>query len=93
MEWIEEDLTELAVHDPDAETIRLLSANPLVLACDKLVPVFETIHKFLPRMKQIYLAGRVSDLKNKTVDELQNTWNPACRRHPGKVAQTGRSRD
>lgn len=29
MEWIEEDLQELARCDPDARTIQLLSANPL----------------------------------------------------------------
>ena len=63
MEWIEEDLQELAKMDPDARTIQLLSANPLVLSYDKLVPIFEMIHKYLPKMEYIYLAGRVTDLK------------------------------
>lgn len=67
MEWIEEDLKELAESDPDAKTIQILSANPLVLTYDKLAPIFEMIHKYLPKMEYIYLAGRVSDLKNKTV--------------------------
>ena len=71
MEWIEEDLKELALYDPDARTIQLLSANPLVLSYDKLVPIFELIHKYLPKMEYIYMAGRVTDLKNKTVDELK----------------------
>ncbi len=71
MEWIEEDLKELAEYDPDARTIQLLSANPLVLSYDKLAPIFEMIHKYLPKMEYIYLAGRVTDLKNKTVDELK----------------------
>ncbi len=71
MEWIEEDLQELAQTDPDATTIQLLSANPLVLAYDKLVPVFEMIRRYLPGMEYIYLAGRVTDLKNKTVEELK----------------------
>ncbi|MBQ7586414.1 MAG: radical SAM protein [Lachnospiraceae bacterium] len=70
-EWIEEDLMELAESDPDAKTIQILSANPLVLTCDKLAPIFEMIHKYLPKMEYIYLAGRVSDLKNKTVEELK----------------------
>ena len=34
MEWIEEDLKELAECAPNARTIQLLSANPLVLTCD-----------------------------------------------------------
>ena len=71
MEWIEEDLKELAGMDRNAKTIQLLSANPLVLPYDKLAPIFEMIHKYLPKMEYIYLAGRVTDLKNKTVDELK----------------------
>lgn len=71
MDWIEEDLRELARCDPDARTIQLLSANPLALTYDRLAPVFEMIRRYLPKMESIYLAGRVSDLKNKTVDELK----------------------
>ena len=71
MEWIEEDLRELARTDPDATTIQLLSANPLVLPCDKLVPILEMIRSYLPKMEFVYLAGRVTDLRNKTVDELK----------------------
>ena len=68
---IEEDLKELAECDPNAATIQLLSANPLVLTYDKLAPIFEMIRKYLPKMEYIYLAGRVTDLKNKTVEELK----------------------
>ena len=71
MEWIEEDLRELAKTDPDARTIQLLSANPLVPPYDKLAPILEMINKYLPKMEYVYLAGRVTDLKNKTVDELK----------------------
>ena len=71
MEWIEEDLKELAETDPDATTIQLLSANPLVLSYDHLAPILEMINRYLPKMEYIYLAGRVTDLKNKTVEELK----------------------
>ena len=71
MEWIEEDLLELAKTDPDARTIQLLSANPLVLPYGKLAPILEMIRKYLPKMEYVYLSGRVTDLKNKTVDELK----------------------
>ena len=71
MEWIEEDLLELAKTDPDARTIQLLSANPLVLPYGKLAPILEMIRKYLPKMEYVYLAGRVTDLKNKTADELK----------------------
>ena len=71
MEWIEEDLQELAETDPDATTIQLLSANPLVLSYDRLAPILEMINRYLPKMEYVYLAGRVTDLKNKTVEELR----------------------
>ena len=71
MEWIKEDLRELAKTDPDVRTIQLLSANPLVLPYGKLAPILEMINRYLPKMEYIYLAGRVTDLKNKTVDELK----------------------
>ena len=71
MAWIEEDMRELAQTDPDAITIQLLSANPLVLPYDKLAPILEMIRRYLPKMEYVYLAGRVTDLKNKTVEELK----------------------
>ena len=71
MEWIVEDLQEIASIAPDSTTIQLLSANPLVLAYDKLALIFEKINHYLPKMKNIYLAGRVTDVKNKSVDELK----------------------
>jgi len=71
LEWIEEDLREIAQSDPDARTIQLLSANPLVLAYDRLAPILEMINRYLLKMEYIYMAGRVTDLKNKTVEELK----------------------
>ena len=70
MEWIEEDLRELSQTDPDATTIQLLSANPLVLPYDRLAPILEMIRRYLPKMEYIYLAGRVTDLRNKSAREL-----------------------
>ena len=54
MEWIEEDLKELAKIDPNAKTIQLLSANPLCMTYDKLAPILEMINKYLPKMEYIY---------------------------------------
>ena len=71
MEWIEEDLQELRAIVPDATTIQLLSANPLILTCDKLAPILDMINKYLPKMQMIYTQGRVSDLNNKTVEQLR----------------------
>ena len=71
MEWIEEDLKELAGCDPDARTIQLLSANPLALTFDKLEPILVMINKYLPKIEYIYAATRVTDIRNKTVEELK----------------------
>ncbi|MCR5681891.1 MAG: radical SAM protein [Clostridiales bacterium] len=71
-EWIEEDLKELAGMDRNAKTIQLLSANPLCLTYDRLAPILEMIRKYLPKMEYIYAATRVTDIGNKTVDQLKS---------------------
>lgn len=71
MEWIEEDLKEIARMAPDATTIQLLSANPLCMTFDKLAPILEMINRYLPKMEYIYAATRVTDIRNKTVDQLR----------------------
>ena len=53
IEWIEEDLKELAECDPDARTIQLLSANPLALTFDRLEPILVMINKYLPKIEYI----------------------------------------
>jgi len=72
MEWIEEDLKELAEMDPNAKTIQLLSANPLCMTYDKLMSILEMINKYLPKMEYIYACTRVTDIKNKTVEQLKS---------------------
>ena len=72
MEWIEEDLKELAEMDPHAKTIQLLSANPLCMNYDKLVPILEMINAYLPEMEYIYASTRVTDIRNKSVEELRS---------------------
>jgi len=71
-EWIEEDLQELSQSDPHAKTIQLLSANPLALSYEKLVPILEMINRYLPEMEYIYAATRVTDISNKTVEQLKH---------------------
>ena len=71
LEWVEEDLRELAEIAPDATTIQLLSANPLALSYDRLLPYLELIRKYLPEMEYVYAATRVTDIRNKTVEQLK----------------------
>ena len=72
LEWLEEDLQELADTVPHARTIQLLSANPLALTYDRLAPRLELIRKYLPELETMYTQTRVSDLKNKSVQDLRN---------------------
>ena len=71
METIEEDLAELAATVPHARTIQLLSANPFALPYDKMAPILEKINEHLPEIEHVYAAGRVTDVRNKTVEQLQ----------------------
>ncbi len=72
LELVEADLKELAATVPQARTIQLLSANPLALSYDRLVPILEMINRYLPDMQYIYTATRVSDISNKTVEQLRH---------------------
>lgn len=72
MEWIEQDLQEIAGIAPNATTIQLLSANPLAMTYDKLAPILEMINKYLPNMEYIYAATRVNDIRSKTVAQLKS---------------------
>lgn len=71
MEFIEEDLREIAEYAPHSKTIQLLSANPLAMTSNKFKPILEKINEYLPEMEYIYTQTRVSDLKNKTIEELE----------------------
>ena len=71
MEFIEDDLREIAEYAPHSKTIQLLSANPLAMTSNKFKPILEKINEYLPEMEYIYTQTRVSDLKNKTVEELE----------------------
>jgi len=71
IEWLEQDLQELQAEDPHAKTIQLLSANPLALSFDRLMPRLQLIRQYLPELEHMYVATRVSDLKNKTVEQLR----------------------
>lgn len=71
MEWIEQDLKEIQAVNPHARTIQLLSANPLALSYDRLMPRLQLIRKYLPDLEHIYAATRVSDITNKSVEQLR----------------------
>lgn len=72
LKQIEEDLKELAKTAPNAKTLQLLSANPFALSYENFVPILGKINQYLPKIEIIYTAGRVTDVRNKTVEQLKH---------------------
>ncbi len=68
---IETDAAEIASVMPEARTIQLLSANPMAMSFENLMPRLQIIKKHLPKLEHMYAATRVSDIKNKTVEQLK----------------------
>ena len=71
MEWIEQDLQEIASIAPDARTIQLLSANPLALTYDKLAPILEMINRYLPNVAVITMYARTDNIAHKSDEDLK----------------------
>lgn len=70
MEWIEEDLQELRETVPNTTKLAFVGANPFVLSYDKMKNILEKVHEYLPNVTYISMSARVTDIKNKTVEEL-----------------------
>lgn len=70
MDEIVSDLNVIQCYQPRARRIFLTGANPFVLSFGKLKDLAMTIHDYLPRC-QIGTFARVSDIKNKTVEQLR----------------------
>lgn len=71
LEWIEEDLQELQHVVPHTKRLTFVGANPFVLSYDKLMVILNLVHKYLPDVNYITTQTRVSDIQNKTVDQLK----------------------
>ena len=51
MEWIEEDIKEIAAFYPETNRLQLLSADPFVLGFERLNEICDLIHKYLPNIE------------------------------------------
>ena len=71
MEWIEEDVQEIAQHDPHTTRLQLIGADPFVLSFDHFKAICDVIHKYLPNVKSMTMAARITNIKNKTVEQLK----------------------
>ena len=75
MEWIEEDLKELKKIVPNTRKLYFVGANPFVLSYDKMKNVLEKVHEYLPYVNHITMFSRVTDVMNKSVEELTDLRN------------------
>ncbi|MBQ9025955.1 MAG: radical SAM protein [Methanobrevibacter sp.] len=71
IEWIREDLAEIASIYPDTQRLQLLSADPFVLSFEKLDEICDLIHEYLPKIKIMTMAARVDNIADKSVEELK----------------------
>lgn len=71
IEWIEEDLAEIASMYPNTHRLQLLSADPFVLGFEQLDEICDLVYKYLPNIKIMTMAARVDNIKDKTVEELE----------------------
>lgn len=71
MEWVEEDIKEIASVYPNTHRLQLLSADPFVLGFDRLNEICDMIHKYLPNIQVMTMAARVDNIIDKTVEELK----------------------
>lgn len=71
MEWIEQDIEEIASVYPETSRLQLLSADPSVLGFDRLNEICDLIHKYLSNIEVMTMAARVDNIQSKSVEELK----------------------
>lgn len=72
LDEIEADIRELAPYDGRFDRIYLQGADPFIVGYDKLMKVAELIRRYLPSVSSIGGYARVDNVRNKTVEQLQN---------------------
>ncbi|SHO43663.1 radical SAM protein [Anaerocolumna xylanovorans] len=71
MSEIEEDILEISRKSPGAERVFLQSAEPFVLNFEKLRDIGIKIRKHLPNCKSIGSYARITNFRNKSVEQLK----------------------
>lgn len=71
MEEIEADLREVRSVYPEAPRVFLLNADAFVMSFEKLRAIALKINHYLPNCKIISMYASVSNVKNKTVEQLR----------------------
>lgn len=68
---VEADLKVIQHYQPKARRLFLVGANPFVLSYNKLLDLGFLVRKYLPQCKSIGMFARITDIKQKSVEELK----------------------
>ncbi|HIJ15608.1 MAG TPA: radical SAM protein [Methanosphaera sp.] len=71
IEWIEEDIMEIATSYPDVNRLQLICADPFCLSFERLDEICDLVNRHLPDVEIMTMAARVTNVKNKTVEQLK----------------------
>lgn len=71
IEWIEEDIMEIAAAYPDVNRLQLIGADPFCLSFERLDQICDHVNRNLPNVEIMTMAARVTNVKNKTVNQLK----------------------
>lgn len=71
IEDVIEDLKELKRYVPNTKRIYFVGANAFVLSFEKLKERCLLVKKYLPEVKEISMSARVTDVMNKTEEQLK----------------------
>lgn len=71
LEQIEQDLIEARETHKNTKKIYLLNGDPFSLSGDKLKEIAALIHKHLPNCETISMYASISNIENKTMEELK----------------------
>lgn len=66
-----EDLLIASIYQPRARRVFLTGANPFVMTFDKLAKIARLIKEYLPEVQNIGTFARITDIRNKTVEQLK----------------------
>ena len=71
IEWIEEDIMEIATSYRDVNRLQLICADPFCLSFERLDEICDLVNRHLPDVEIMTMAARVTNVKNKTVEQLK----------------------
>ncbi|MBR4444350.1 MAG: radical SAM protein [Solobacterium sp.] len=71
IEWIREDLAEIAQYDPHTQRLQLIGADPFCMSFERLNAICDLVHQYLPDVRIMTMAARVDNVRNKTVEQLK----------------------